>query len=196
MSAGPLERTMTDTMRLYALQVLGTYHATQSNETKLMIAQQLVDALVLVPKFADSETSIDVDDQVVADFVVELNALSTRDALEKLRKEDLLASHIRSITPADGENCQRIPTRITIHLDPLVTSVNAQQVLKVTHTRGASVHGHVAFSSSDGLLSFTPTVAFEKKNRYLVKLRCVEILTCFGGPPLAGGDASFHFSTA
>lgn len=196
-SGGTLEHTTTGkSMRLYALQVLGTYHATQSKETRRMIAQQLVHALELIPKASNKpEESIDVEDQVVADFVVELNALSTRDALEKLRKEDALVTHICLVRPADGEKCQRVPTRIAIHLDPLVTSVNKQQVLKVTHGRGASVHGHVTYSSSDGVLTFTPTVAFEKKCRYLVKVRCAEIRTCLGGPALAGGDASFHFST-
>ncbi|GAB9465843.1 hypothetical protein Gpo141_00003233 [Globisporangium polare] len=183
-------------MRLYALQVLGNYRTTHSKETRPLIARQLFHALELIPKVVDSATGIDVEDQVIDDLVVELDAISTRDALERLRKEDALAKHIRFMTPADGEKCQRVPTCIAIHLDPLVTSVDTQeQVLKVTHGRGASVHGHVAFSSSDGVLTFTPTVAFEKKSRYLVKLRCAEVQTCLGGPAMAGGDASFHFST-
>lgn len=193
--------------RTLVLQLSSQFSSSQSNQVKLAAAQQLVQSLELVPLQAkpatttardheDPDAPVDVTEHVVAEFVVEMETQSTHGALAKLRDNDTLEKHIRSVAPVDGETCGRIPVSIQIRLDSLVTHVDTQQVLKVANaTHGhTAVFGSVSFSASDGVLTFIPNVAFERSTSYSVKLRCDMVQTCIGSA--MHGTVRFRFSTS
>ncbi|TYZ63202.1 hypothetical protein PybrP1_012951, partial [[Pythium] brassicae (nom. inval.)] len=194
---------VTGILRTFALQLSSRFGPSQSRQAKLAAAQQLVQSLELVPPqpkpvsmARDSQDPpVDATEHVVDEFLIEMEAKSTQDALAKLRDEDTLEKHIRSVAPADGDKCARIPSTIKIWFDPLVTLVDTQHVLKVANaTRGnVAVFGSVSFSASEGVLTFTPTVAFERSTRYSARLRCDMVQTCIGSA--LQGTVRFRFST-
>lgn len=201
--SGDLDRIAADRVqRTFAVQLLGTYERLPSRDAKHATALQLVRALELVPSSAPSpEDSIatppvDVEALILDELVLELETASTRDALETLRLHDSLEKHVRLVTPAPNELCARVPLRIAMRFDPLVTSIDTSHVLRVVNlTLGhASVHGAVAFTPRDGRLTFTPTVPLARKSTYAVKVRCDAIETSLGAA--LRGVWRFQFTTS
>lgn len=185
----------------FALQLVGRFETSQSQHAKSEVARQLAQSLELVPTpFEPAQqvhaNQVEATEHIVAELVVEIESQSTRDALAKLRSEDTLEKHIRAVEPANGAKCARVPLRIVIALDPLVTVVDTQQALKVANAtrENAPVFGTVSFSARDGALAFAPTVPFERNTKYAIKLRCDAVQTCLGSA--LRGVVRFRFSTA
>ncbi|KAJ0398424.1 hypothetical protein ATCC90586_003566 [Pythium insidiosum] len=133
-------------------------------------------------------------DEYTDSIRTELASEQLRVALREMHTKDKLLDHIRSCSPAHEVRCDRLPDAVRVRFDIHVIRVNTQHVIKVWNVSlRCQVLGQIEFRREEHVVSFTPSIPFERHTRYQVSLRAQDVETTLGA--LDAAMVMFEFFT-
>ncbi|KAJ0395622.1 hypothetical protein P43SY_006329 [Pythium insidiosum] len=133
-------------------------------------------------------------DEYTDSIRTELASEQLRVALREMHTKDKLLNHIRSCSPAHEMRCDRLPDAVRVRFDIHVIRVNTQHVIKVWNVSlRCQVLGQIEFRREEHVVSFTPSIPFERHTRYQVSLRAQDVETTLGA--LDAAMVMFEFFT-